>query len=69
MAGNVHVGGQSWSLEGCGEKCYLWIKQTDTWKDEETSYAGERAIGRGHTRANATRLKVSRKGLHPVAEL
>ena len=61
MAGNVHVGGQSWSLEGCGEKCYLWIKQTSTWKDEQPTsvYVGDRALGRGHNLANYTRLRVS----------
>ena len=68
MAGNVHVGGQSWSLEGCGEKCYLWIKQTDTWEDEEASYAGERAIERGQSLANYTRLKVSKRGLQLLGQ-
>ena len=63
MAGNVHVAGESWSLEGCGEKCYLWIKQSNTWKDEIASSrsVGDRVLsqGRGHPPANYSRLRVS----------
>ena len=61
MAGNVHVDGESWSLEGCGEKCYLWIKQTNTWQDEVDSSlpVGDRSLIRGHPPANYSRLRVS----------
>ena len=29
VAGRVHDGGETWTLEGCGHHCYLWIKQAD----------------------------------------
>lgn len=34
VAGSVHVRGESWILQGCGERCYLWIKQTTNWQEE-----------------------------------
>ena len=37
IAGSVHTGGLSWLLEGCGEKCYLWLRQKINWLDETTA--------------------------------
>merc|ERR1712142_476633 len=37
VAGHVNNKGNSWVLEGCGEGCFLWIKQTTDWLDEATS--------------------------------
>ena len=37
VAGNVHVLGESWVLEGCGDQCFLWIKQTNDWLDETSA--------------------------------
>ena len=35
MAGQVHVDGEAWELQGCGDGCYIWIGQTNNWPDEE----------------------------------
>jgi len=37
IAGSVHAGGVSWVLEGCGDDCFLWIKQKNDWQDELTA--------------------------------
>lgn len=34
VVGSVHVKGESWILQGCGEQCFLWIKQTSKWQEE-----------------------------------
>ena len=59
VAGNVHVGAESWSLEGCGEKCYLWIKQSSNWQDEVSSSYTERTLTKPHPPANYLMLRVS----------
>ena len=58
VAGSVHVGPDSWVLEGCGEKCYLWIKQTNNWEDEVSSSYVERTLAQPHPPANYSRLRV-----------
>merc|ERR1719312_2042172 len=57
VAGSVHVGPDSWVLEGCGEKCYLWIKQTNHWEDEVSSSYVERTLAQPHPPANYSRLR------------
>jgi len=35
LSGQVQVENNSWSLEGCGEDCFAWVKQDRTsWKEE-----------------------------------
>jgi len=36
IVGSVHLNGNSWQLQGCGNNCYLWIKYINNWPDEET---------------------------------
>ena len=43
VSGHVHDGEESWMLEGCGEGCFLWIKQrTIDWLDEIIDPSHER---------------------------
>ena len=37
VAGQVHTSSGSWALEGCGEECFLWIKQKNDWVDETSA--------------------------------
>ena len=37
LSGQVQAEGHSWSLEGCGEECFTWVKQDRTSWGEETS--------------------------------
>eukprot|EP00091_Calanus_sinicus_P009424 TRINITY_DN22065_c0_g1_i1.p1 TRINITY_DN22065_c0_g1~~TRINITY_DN22065_c0_g1_i1.p1 ORF type:complete len:150 (-),score=24.18 TRINITY_DN22065_c0_g1_i1:202-651(-) len=45
VAGNVHVRGESWVLEGCGDQCFLWIKQTNAWLDEGSAPDSKLEVG------------------------
>ena len=35
IVGSVHLQGDSWLLQGCGDKCYLWIKHINDWADSD----------------------------------
>ena len=34
VVGSVHVKEDSWVLQGCGDECFLWVKQTNNWQEE-----------------------------------
>jgi len=41
VVGSVHLYGESWELQGCGDKCYLWVKHTSDWQEEESVQTSE----------------------------
>eukprot|EP00092_Neocalanus_flemingeri_P030752 GFUD01033395.1.p1 GENE.GFUD01033395.1~~GFUD01033395.1.p1 ORF type:complete len:725 (+),score=108.76 GFUD01033395.1:33-2207(+) len=57
VAGSVHVAGWSWTLEGCGEECFLWIKQTSSWMDEKTRSSSSRRLSTHQPPTNLSFLK------------
>ena len=42
VAGQLHMEGQSWVLEGCGRDCFLWIGYGEDFEDEELDYKSVR---------------------------
>merc|ERR1711970_217404 len=56
VAGQVHANGEAWALEGCGEGCFLWIKQNTDWVDETSSPTSSFTKGFFETPANITKL-------------
>ena len=45
VGGHVSANGESWMLEGCGDECFLWIKQTNDWLDETSAPTSKRKNG------------------------
>jgi len=39
VAGQVHANSRAWSLQGCGDGCYLWIRQSNSWPDEKSEHS------------------------------
>ena len=62
VAGNVHVLGESWVLEGCGDQCFLWIKQTNDWLDETSAPDSKIRSGIVQPPKNMTQLLVRISG-------
>lgn len=38
VAGRVHIEGNTWTIEGCGDQCFLWIKHSNTLKYHINSF-------------------------------
>ena len=62
VAGNVHVRGESWVLEGCCDQCFLWIKQTNDWLDETSAPDTKIKSGISQPPKNMTQLLVRMSG-------
>ena len=58
VAGKVHVRRGTWTLEGCGDQCFLWIKQSNNRKNEPNR-SRSRSEGRSHPLNNYAKLKVN----------
>lgn len=59
VAGKVHVGAESWTLEGCGEQCFLWIKQSNSLKYQMSSAILSRSTRNMHPPFNYAKLRVT----------
>ena len=59
LSGQVHAGGNSWSLEGCGEDCFNWVKQErSTWQEETCEEAPKTdGITVNHKKSNYLKVK------------
>ena len=58
VAGQVHALGESWGLEGCGDGCFLWIKQKNDWLDEKSAQISKLKNEVLQVPENVTKLKV-----------
>ena len=59
LSGQVMSGGTSWSLEGCGEDCFNWVKQErSTWQEETCEEAPKTDdITVNHKKSNYLKVK------------
>merc|ERR1711892_1224636 len=57
VAGKVHIAAESWTLEGCGEQCFLWIKQANSLKYQMSSAILSRSTGNMHPPFNYAKLR------------
>ena len=64
LSGQVQAESHSWSLEGCGEECFTWVKQDrSSWREETCEEAP--AEGVATEKKQAEYLKVNLRNILP----
>ena len=58
VAGRVHIDEDTYTLEGCGEQCFLWIKQSSSLKYDMSSATVTRYGGRPYSQIDYAKLRV-----------
>ena len=67
IAGQLSTQGTVWSLEGCGDKCFLWIRQQGNWVDEGEEIMDSRLVVKPSLEYEALQVKLDKENMSTLS--